>query len=163
MAYANYKCKCGKTLSIFGKGIANAEEKAKWAEGRIFCDDCRVADAAAQSQAHNLPNLTGSSKQIAWATEIREAAIDALPRAADMIQMPGQLSAEAEAEMRTALRLVARELLETKSAAWWIEHRYGPWQGLIKKELNRRAAELAPNATAELVAQRLQKGGQNNG
>jgi len=41
-----------------------------------LCKDCWIKKTAEKNQAiataHNLPELTGSSKQIAWATTIRE-------------------------------------------------------------------------------------------
>jgi len=63
------------------------------------CPDCRKVAADETAKAAGLPILEGSSKQIAWASEIRERAIRLLP------------------EDRAAL------LRPEKSARWWIDSR----------------------------------------
>lgn len=66
---------------------------------RQVCPDCRKAEADKLAEVAGLPLLSGSPKQIAWASEIRERALRLLP--------PER----------------AEKLRVEKSAKWWIDHR----------------------------------------
>src|SRR3990167_3314191 len=63
------------------------------------CPDCRKVAAEKSAAQAGLPLLSGSIKQIAWASESRERALRLLP--ADQ----------------------AEKLRAEKSAKWWIDHR----------------------------------------
>lgn len=157
MAYADYQCKCGKWLSIQGKGQADADTKAKWAEGRIFCPECRAADAAKQADEQGLPRLSGSEKQVAWASEIREAAIPQIQIGAQSIQVSDLYSEAAREELRLAIARVANEMIANESAKWWIDNRHFSWKDAIRQDLGKRGAELAPLALEEMIAHKAKQ------
>ena len=75
---------CGHTVEhqIYGTNVhGEREKKAAWLESRL-CYDCykqaEAEKAAKASEDANLPELTGSEKQIAWATDIRAKAAFAI-------------------------------------------------------------------------------------
>lgn len=65
--------------------------------------------------------LTGSEKQIEWATNIREALVPVLARttARTIATLEGRGLGDLAADVRTA----HESILGRISAAWWIEHR----------------------------------------
>ena len=96
---------CGHTqvVELFGK-TSDRERKISWYERSGVCSDCYKAEQDAKRQANidvcsALPALTGSDKQIAWATKIR----------ADKYNM----------FKGTRFDYIKNET----SAAWWIDHR----------------------------------------
>ena len=68
-------CKCGHTITIelFGEN-EERERKIAWQEGSL-CPECyraaQAKEAAKSASEDNLPELTGSEKQVAWAMRIR--------------------------------------------------------------------------------------------
>lgn len=65
----------------------------------------------------DLPALTGSDKQIPWATSIRADAVKTIDEVIDSIRNAGkEITPEHEA--------VVTGLKSQTSAAWWINHRY---------------------------------------
>lgn len=68
-----YACGHDGVVNLFGKA-AERERKLAWL-ATCDCVDCRRAkqmDAAAAAEAkYNLPALTGTEKQVAWARKIR--------------------------------------------------------------------------------------------
>lgn len=69
----NYSCGHKGIVNLFGK-YDERERKIAWLE-RQECPECEKARAARLAEATdselNLPSLTGSDKQIAWAKTIR--------------------------------------------------------------------------------------------
>lgn len=112
---------CGhtETHNIVGTNVhGERDRKVAWLSGQV-CSDCyratqdkarAAATEAAAAATTDLPGLTGSPKQIAWATTIRadaKAAIDAA--------VAGKELSEAQ---RSALAA-----LYAQPAAWWIDNR----------------------------------------
>lgn len=80
MAKACYQCaECGEDVAVIGCNRKEADRKAAWCtEQEHICSDCQSkqweADnkkAVEDSKHLGLPELTGSEKQIAWASKIR--------------------------------------------------------------------------------------------
>ncbi len=110
-----------------------------------------------------LPTLTGSDKQIAWATDIRAALLAELDAAiAAALANPGfaKLSPAAAAEVQAALAAIAAEERAPAAASYWIERRLNPIVSgplpLAAQALIRRCRDrgLLPLTGAELAARK---------
>jgi hypothetical protein len=87
------------------------------------------------------PQLTGSDKQVAWATKIRQ----------DIL---GKLASGIKPECADLLaRCIDRITAEHTSASWWIDRRETI---LIRGELNRIAAAIAANPEPEAAQEAVQ-------
>ncbi len=75
MASYNVTYACGHTgtVRIYTKGD-DRDRKIKW-YGTIDCPECEAKKQQQAAEAAGLPALTGSEKQIRWATEIRNSAV----------------------------------------------------------------------------------------
>lgn len=93
MAKATAHCTCRKCGEEFEKIMyagkcRDAESKARWAEGYFdLCPDCEKIEEQEKLEAKEkeleLPDLTGSEKQIAWARKIR---IEKIREVADYLE-----------------------------------------------------------------------------
>ena len=131
MAIAKAICKCevcGKTFE-FRKERANRSEARSfeaWAAENITkCPECKSKEWKEKIRKANegLPNLTGSEKQIAWASDIRAKAIWNLQEL---------LNDKAFKDVSEDLSAFADSILAQKTEArWWIDQRYkfGSWLG----------------------------------
>lgn len=93
----NYTCGHSEQQQMYGKH-SERDRRAEYL-GQRDCPACAARKSAEQAKANGLPTLTGSDKQIAWATTIRERALRLLP-----------------AERADKLR-------PETSAKWWIDNR----------------------------------------
>lgn len=98
-----HSCGHDETITLSGPR-SEQDRKAAWMADRA-CYDCqraeRNATAAADSAAQGWPSLTGTEKQVAWATTIR----------AEMIET---LLIDSDADV----------LIQQTEASWWIDHRH---------------------------------------
>jgi len=109
---------CGHTEThhLYGS-YADRERKAVWLK-TVPCLACKrdsERDAAAAAMS-DLPALTGTDKQIAWATTIR----------ADIISRIDDVVAKGEAAGGVLPQDLAAKIAAVKgqaSASWWIDHR----------------------------------------
>lgn len=102
----NITFKCGHNETVPLRGTQDRRESyVTWAKENKACRKCRFADQAAETERAqgDLPALTGSEKQVSWATMIRFKALKALESAG--------VSGVKEAFAAQA------------SAKWWIENR----------------------------------------
>ncbi len=78
MAKYTITYKCGHTaeVQLYGK-YEERERKIKW-YATINCPDCEAKEQREIAEKAGLPTLTGSEKQIAWATKIRNNALETL-------------------------------------------------------------------------------------
>lgn len=142
-----YKCGHKRVIKLYGPG----DERRKKLDylGRQLCIKCEAAKIAAEEQG-DLPALTGSEKQIAWATTIRhdlfpqieEAAKEAMRRidefrcaAEDNLTDLCKLAEKTQEQMRQLIdAYAAKSTLNTQisqyneaknatEAKWWIDHR----------------------------------------
>jgi ribosomal protein S27AE len=168
MGSATYNCpKCGEPIRV---SRGNNKQSASFAafmerEGRV-CAACAKAEFVAEHQAKvaaaasdernaTLPALTGSEKQIAWATALR---LDALPKieqamnelfaSVDRGEVPEALKTEA----KDAVALIATELRKRDEARQWIDGRETNFRDAIWREFHRRVDEIAPNVAAAFKA-----------
>jgi hypothetical protein len=96
--YPEHSCgHAGERYQAYGK--TDGRERQLKAIESYPCPDCRKAEADKIAKESGLPILTGSPKQIAWASEIRMRALRLLPT-----EKADKLRAES-------------------SARWWIDHR----------------------------------------
>ncbi len=119
---------CGHTVEhqIYGTNVhGEREKKAAWLESRL-CYDCykqaEAEKAAKASEDANLPELTGSKKQIAWATDIRAKAAFAINEMRAKIAANTNTS-EINLKQIAAVESVLDELCSRSSAKWWIDNR----------------------------------------
>lgn len=105
-----YKCGCTETISLVGK-IADRERKIEWYK-TVECPHCRALAAQSEAKSNDMVNLEGSEKQIAWASDIREKAVNVVEK----------FMAEA-VNREMAQKLVDMMMAESK-ASYWIDNRY---------------------------------------
>lgn len=110
-----------------------------------LCTDCYRAEQLAKAKAANtdLPALTGSDKQIAWAESIRAGIISAIDTliaqgTANRAAMSAEHLAAFEASCGDAAQIKAHT-----SAAWWIDHRSTDGVSLLREVGRARLARKA--------------------
>lgn len=114
---------CGHTVehNIIGTNAhGERDSKAAWLTARV-CQDCyreQQRQAAAEA-TQDLPALTGSDKQIAWATTIRAEAATSLRELRDALAP--YLDTD-PANAAAAIKIVDDTLAQT-AASYWIDHR----------------------------------------
>lgn len=140
--HITHTCGHERTVQIYGTDVRGQRQQQANRLAAQPCQNCRhasqTAAAASSAAAQGLPELTGSDKQIAWATAIRAQAIAELDvrrleMGAVIARDPSQLAA-ADAIAAALDDLVA----ERRDARWWID--------------NRRAASAALMSEAKRIA-----------
>lgn len=129
---AKYKIEraCGHEAQVKVRGpILTRERKLDHVRQRI-CRRCSIekqrAEAAAAAEAEDLPALTGSAKQIAWAMTIRHTAIADAEAYLNHLRESGQLKGRVGKDMELFEAQKERVLEPLKArieAAWWIDRR----------------------------------------
>jgi len=139
-AKINLTCgKCGREFTHIKQNCHNrtaADSYEAWAKANIdTCPECYGAAKAAKKEAErtataqkaaeqvqgcplDLPTLTGSDKQIAWATDIRNKFVGYCMSKLDWAKM--QEAAKDRPEVKADL-----DKLLAASAKWWIDNRCG--------------------------------------
>lgn len=132
----NYACGHRGQEQMYGK-TRDRESRAEYL-GRGLCPDCLTAQrqqlaeqGRAAAAAHGLPELTGSSKQIAWAEQIRGALVAAH-------------TAGKSLGIATEYLAPASQHLGQSRAGWWIDNRAGVSQ------ITRRLADYVDRTRWEL-------------
>ena len=72
-----YTCGHTETVELFGK-TSERERKIKWMEGNCLCPACYKAEQQAKAKVLDLPALTGTPKQVAWAETLRNGVFEKL-------------------------------------------------------------------------------------
>ena len=130
MAKYDVERSCGhvETVSLFGK-VKDREWRLENIESQKLCYDCwqkqlaeerekENKEAAEAAQEMNLPPITGSEKQIAWAETIRQKML---------ITIDDYIYTSVKKEMRNdpSLREAVEHIKNNKTEArWWIDNRY---------------------------------------
>lgn len=172
MGSATYDCpECGTSIRVSRGNNANSAHYAAWCEkaGRL-CTDCdrkrfqaahaaSVAAAAADPRNADLPTLTGTDKQAAWATALR---LEALPLLEEGFDQASRLIEEyrqdfspgAYLEITDALQLLKAETVGQSEARYWIDNRmmHAINKGAFRERLMERFATLCPTANVEREA-----------
>ena len=117
-----FSCGHEERIELFGKG-SERERKIAWWEKHGLCSACYKAEqqakAAARAAAWELPALTGSPKQIAWAERIRS---DFFTDFEDLEKESGQTTAEA-AEKDARFGQFLSWVKDQTEAHFWIDHK----------------------------------------
>lgn len=133
MAWYEVECReCGKKFDVqlYGK-IKYREWKVE--HGYWLCEDCKakkreeaVKIAAEKSQELQLPELTGSEKQVKWALQIRLQAIKELKKQIEAQKALERINPEGKPEREEFLmKLGFEDILKNETkASWWIDNRY---------------------------------------
>lgn len=131
-------CECGKSFTA-SKILASRDQANNWEEWAksniIQCDDCREkereeekaaanAKAAESAKGFDLPELTGSDKQVAWANTIRVKVFEQYSKVTESFTKFTPEKQNQCAEEFEKLNAVANYLFNSKtSAAFWIDNR----------------------------------------
>jgi hypothetical protein len=127
-----HSCGHRETVNLFGKTDEHTRRLA-WLE-RVPCLACKQAaeQTAAETSAADagLPALTGSEKQITWATRVRAALLGKVAVERERFSAQGRRQGASEEKMASELdkfdAAVAKLAAQT-AAAWWIDRRdHGP-------------------------------------
>lgn len=115
MAKYTITYKCGHTaeVQLYGKE-SERQRKIEWYK-TINCPQCEAEAQKAEAEANGLPELSGSDKQVAWATKIRNNALA-------IINEANEHNSEDKKKMLTEYR-DKWLTIETK-AAYWIDNRF---------------------------------------
>lgn len=145
---------CGHTreVTLFGP-TRDREHKLEWME-TILCPECQRAQAEQQERERTkemgLPELTGTEKQVSWATTIRLEKLDILTNKQEEIQkrieeykqyikregLSEDRIAKAKARLEAAnhnmwlVTEIISGLSGITEAHWWIENRSADLEGL---------------------------------
>ncbi len=114
-----HTCGHSAVAQIVGTNSHNERErKASWMAQQP-CRDCRNESTRIEAAAEtaDLPALTGSDKQVAWATTLRA---DGLRKIDAELARIAELSGETIPQ--AAIDMVAAVKAKT-DASWWIDHR----------------------------------------
>lgn len=113
---------CGHTsvAKLFGKH--DGRDRRITALSAEDCSACRAGAAKATAEVAGLPALTGSEKQIAWATDIRAEQIAQLDTT--MADVRARTVATAPAWATTAIETAAEATRRQVTASWWIDNRH---------------------------------------
>ena len=131
-------CECGKSFTA-SKILASRDQANNWEEWAVSniieCDECRAkareeeraaanAKSAEAAKELELPELTGTEKQIAWANTIRVAYFNSYSK---IIAKYAELESSKREQCKEELKSfseVGEHLFSTKtSASFWIENR----------------------------------------
>ena len=132
MAKATYTCtSCGGTAVVEAHSSVAAQSKAEWLGSHGGeCKACYIAakreDAAAKTaaaidatEALSPAALTGSDKQVAWATKIRAGKLQGVR---SFLDAAASKAADASVARATADKLIGA-LAAVDGASWWIDRR----------------------------------------
>ena len=72
-----YACGHTETVELFGK-TSERERKIEWMEGNCLCPSCYKEKQQKEAAAFDLPALTGTPKQVAWAETLRNGVFEKL-------------------------------------------------------------------------------------
>ena len=143
MARARAICKCatcGRTFEVIAYKNSSREARSfeEWAADHITeCNDCAEkrraakraeenAKAASEAQENGWPELTGSEKQVAWATTIRQ-------------QQISELAEKVKPEAAMVYSECINDLVQAHtSAAWWIDNKGYPFCDIVVKMMQDR-------------------------
>lgn len=108
-----YKCGHTAEVQLYGKE-AERQKRIAW-YATINCPDCEASEHREKAEAAGLPQLTGSEKQIAWATKLRNNALDILNAQIARIS-------EEHKSVMTACR--DKWISKETASSYWIDNRY---------------------------------------
>jgi len=127
-----YSCGHTGTVELFGKA-SDREAKIKWYETKAICPDCYKAAKLAEEKeiesSHDLPELTGSEKQVSWAQSIRAKKMDDFDKMisdfdkrVEIGATTDEQKANAAATRERTIKTIAAISAQT-DAKYWIDNR----------------------------------------
>jgi len=130
MAKTTVTRSCGHSETVNISGPYAGRERQSEYEATKLCRPCWQAKADAEKAAANTqaaeaaqtagrPELTGSEKQIAWATTIRETMAPELQKGRVAVNENPQ----ATDEYRAIINAIIDRIEAETSASWWIDNR----------------------------------------
>ncbi len=122
-----YSCGHEDLIELFGP-YEDRQRKIQWLEESGLCPACYRAkkEAEAAELFGELPPLTGSPKQVAWAEKLRRGAI---------IELQKEVEHANSQEFREYLIAVSRRILsERTEAKWWIDNKVNGLDARIRFE-----------------------------
>lgn len=129
-----HACGCEATVRLTGKQAARYATIERLA--KTTCSACRAEQAAASAAASNLPALTGSDKQVAWASDLRPEWLGKVAEVADSLRARLTNPAMADALEAAVAEVVEQGVARTAAAAW-IDSRGQSVEALIKASLGK--------------------------
>ena len=128
-----YRCGHTDTVGLFGSA-KQRENKLTWLETSL-CTECwkaqQAADAANKARAMELPELTGTEKQVNWAQSIRIKLLDdvefflsELERCNKSAVKSGKGTQEQLDAINEKIAKVEGMIKQQSEAKWWIDHRF---------------------------------------
>lgn len=109
-----YRCGHTEIINLFGK--MSERDKTEQYYKTIDCPHCRAAEAVEKSGMSGIPRLTGSDKQILWATTIRNKAIVLINKSIDNMSERG-LSVDLQKQLRD------KWIVTETESEYWISNR----------------------------------------
>lgn len=140
MAQYSVKRACGHTTTeqLYGKG-GERERRMTWLATQP-CPACKrraeQAQAATYTEAEGLPALSGSEKQVAWATTIRAGLVAGVMAERDTFLALGRRQGASDERIAEQMALFDRAVDAVRgqtSAAWWIDHRDESASALLRE------------------------------
>ena len=130
---------CGHEARVKARGAPPARERKLELERQRICGRCAIekqrSEAEAAAEAEELPALTGTPKQIAWAMTLRHKALVDAETYLDYLRESGQLKGRVgrDMELFEAQKERALEPLKARTeAAWWIDRRHESGASLLE-------------------------------
>lgn len=116
--HVTYSCGHDGEVQLFGPR-AERERKLAWYHEVAVCPDCYRArqKAEAAQLTEGLVELTGTEKQVAWATELRAKLVRELSE-----RYPAPVRAKDD-KSRALFALLDATINELAQAKWWIDNR----------------------------------------
>lgn len=137
-AMINHKCGHTTTEQLYGSA-AERTRRAAWLATQP-CRECdrQAALAAAAKATADLPPLSGSDKQIAWATTIRAAQLARVKEARASLDVRAAKHPGPDAVELLALADKAIASLQNRTESrFWIDNREEAGISLLKEEMRR--------------------------
>lgn len=121
---------CGHESRVKVRGPMPGRERKLDRERQLLCGRCSIenrrAEAEAAAEAEDLPDLTGTPKQTAWAMTIRHKALADAEEYLDYLRDSGQLKGRVGKDLelfKAQKERVLEPLRAQTEAAWWINRR----------------------------------------
>ncbi len=142
---------CGHQEWVRSSALLRERDSVIARESRKLCAECyaaqrqqeaaeRAAQAQQAAQAQSLPQLTGSDKQVAWASDIRQQMLAAIADLRKQAQAAVENPERDPHRTAPVVLAVIDEMLRTAEARWWIDNRNADWVQLVFANAKQRIA-----------------------
>jgi hypothetical protein len=116
----HHACGHETEIQLFGK-ISDREREIARLE-KAECPACRAAVAQKAAKEAGLPALTGSDKQVSWASDIRAKAAPMFAAAAEKVAAAvARNPNDPQAALAPAILSEIEKMRQNTAAKWWIE------------------------------------------